>query len=321
VSLLSPGRGLRGASLDELAGHGGAVWRVTAEIATAAGRRSILTERLAGASGRRVEIDGKPAAQTALAGLVRILWLTPALDRLFLEAPAERRRYLDRVAMSLVPGHAETALLYERALRERNRMLRDGVTDSTWYDVVERRMAEAGARLTAGRQAAIARLAAAQKAGPFPVARLALASEAPEAAGDLGDALAAGRRRDMAAGRTLVGPHRDDLAVADAGKDMPARLCSTGEQKALILSLALANARAVEEAWGEPAILLLDEVAAHLDAARRAALFAAIAALGAQTWMTGTERALFAPLEGSATFLAIEERDGQSRLCAPSASA
>jgi DNA replication and repair protein RecF len=308
VSLLSPGRGLRRAGSDELGHDGAEAWRVSAALDAPDGRHEVVTEGAAGGgSGRRVEIDGKAAAQVALGGVVRVLWLTPALDRLWTEAPAERRRFLDRVAMSLMPGHAEAALAFERALRERNRMIRDGVADRSWFAAVERGMGESGVRVVAGRREAVARLEASQESGPFPAARLALETEVPDEAEAYAEALAAGRGRDFAAGRTLLGPHRDDLAATFAAKGVPARLCSTGEQKALLLSLMLANARAVAEDFGAAPILLLDEVAAHLDPGRREDLFAAISALGAQAWMTGTEAALFAPIGNGADWLEVRE--------------
>jgi DNA replication and repair protein RecF len=305
MSLLSPGRGLRRAAGEDLAFRGGEAWRVSALVEGPAGRREIVME--ARDAGRRVEIDGKAATQAALGAALRLLWLTPALDRLWLEAAAERRRYLDRVALSLVADHGEAVLGYERALRERNRLIRDGGRDRAWYGALEAQMADFGARLTANRRAALDRLEAAQEGGPFPAARLGLETTAPDDAEALAAALAEGRPRDMAAGRTLVGPHRDDLIAHYAAKGVPARLCSTGEQKALLLSLALANARAVAEVFGAAPILLLDEVAAHLDADRRGLLFEAILGLGAQAWATGTGREVFAGLEGRAQWLEVRE--------------
>jgi DNA replication and repair protein RecF len=310
ASLLSPGRGLRRSAAEDLAFRGCAAWRVSAEVEGPAGPREIVTESQG--AGRRVEIDGKAATQAALGNALRVLWLTPALDRLWLDAPAERRRYLDRVALSLVPEHGEAALGYERALRERNRLIRDGVRDRAWFAAIEAQMAGHGARLAANRRGAVARLEAAQEGGAFPAARLSIETEAPGDEGGLAAALAEGRARDIAAGRTLTGPHRDDLTAVYAAKDVPARLCSTGEQKALLLSLALANARAVAEDFGATPVLLLDEVAAHLDAGRRAALFAAILALGAQAWMTGTGRDVFQGLGDRAQWLAVRETAGGS---------
>jgi DNA replication and repair protein RecF len=306
VSLLSPGRGLRGASAEEMARAPERIgWKVAAEVA---GRELATWSE---GAGRSVEIDGKPAAQTALGGVVRVLWLTPAMDRLWSEGAAERRRFLDRVTLSLLPEHGEVAIGYDRSLRERNRMIRDDVRDPGWFEAVETQMAGFGARLHGNRTAALARLAAVPAEGDFPRAALALEAEGPRDPGGLAAALKAGRGRDVAAGRTLVGPHRDDLAAVFAAKGVPARLCSTGEQKALLISLVLANAAAVAAEAGPP-VLLLDEVAAHLDAERRAALYAAVMRLGVQAWMTGTGPELFDGL--AAQRLRVSEAGGESRV-------
>ncbi|MFT3974758.1 MAG: DNA replication/repair protein RecF [Amaricoccus sp.] len=292
ISLLSPGRGLRGAAPDDLARRPEAIgWKVTAAVAAPDGPHEIAT--WSEGAGRRVEIDGKAASQTALGGALRVLWLTPAMDRLWTEGAAERRRFLDRTTLSLIPEHGEVALSYDRALRERNRLIRDGVRDPGWFAALEDTMATAGARLAAHRAAALARLAAVAADPAFPRAELAIEGEGPREAAGLREALREGRGRDLAAGRTLVGPHRDDLGAVYAAKGVAARLCSTGEQKALLVSLVLANARAVAEGFGRAPVLLLDEITAHLDEGRRASLFRAVEALGAQAFMTGTGPELF----------------------------
>jgi len=261
-------------------------------------------------AGRRVEIDGKPASQTALGAVLRVLWLTPAMDRLWTEGAAERRRFLDRVTFSLIPEHGEVAIAYDRALRERNRLIRDGVRDPGWFAALEEAMAAAGARLAGHRAAVIARLAAVEAEAAFPRAALSIEGEGPRDAEGLRAALRDGRARDLAAGRTLVGPHRDDLRAVYAAKAMEARLCSTGEQKALLVNLVLANARAVAAGFGRAPVLLLDEITAHLDEDRRASLFSAIAALGAQAFLTGTGPELFAGID--AQRLAVAEAGGTS---------
>jgi DNA replication and repair protein RecF len=239
------------------------------------------------------------------------------MDRLWTEGAEGRRRFLDRIAMSFDPGHAEAVLAYEKAMRERNRLLKDMVRDSHWYQALERQMAEAGEAVRLVREAAIARLAAAQAGAEtaFPAAELSIVSEEPVPAGTeaLAEAFAAGRTADMRAGRTLVGPHRIDLQGVYAAKGVPAGLCSTGEQKALLISLILANSRAIAEDRGSAPIVLLDEVAAHLDADRRAALYDEIAALGAQAWMTGTGPELFAELGDRAIRVEVREEGGVSR--------
>ncbi len=319
ISLLSPGRGLRRAKAGEMARRPEALgWKVAAGLVSLGQVHEV--ETWAEAEGaRQTRIDGKAAAQVALGRIGRILWLVPAMDRLWLEGAEGRRRFLDRIAMSFEPGHAEAVLAYEKAMRERNRLLRDQVRDGHWYEALERQMGAAGARVFAHRRAALARLAAVQAEGAFPVADLALV-EAEGGAEDPGDAealraaLARNRARDMAAGRTLTGPHRADLAASYAAKAMPARDCSTGEQKALLISLILANAEALAADFGAPPILLLDEVAAHLDAARRAALYERICALGAQAFMTGTGAELFAGLGERAQAFEVVESGGLSQV-------
>lgn len=314
VSLLSPGRGLRRAASDEIIRRPEAIgWKVTAQIAGAgAGHEVELTAEPG--QPRSTLIDGKAAAQTALARLLRIVWLVPAQDRLWIEGADGRRRFLDRIALSFAPDHAEAALSYEKAMRERNRLLKDAVADPRWYGALEAQMAEAATVLTANRRDAVARIMAAQQgaATAFPAADLVLETEDLASAAEYATAFADSRPRDMAAGRTLVGPHRADLAASYVDKAMPAAQCSTGEQKALLISLILANARALKAETGAAPLVLLDEVAAHLDAGRRAALFDEICALGAQAWMTGTGPELFTELGARAQHLAVTDQTGES---------
>ncbi|RYH09217.1 DNA replication/repair protein RecF [Tropicimonas sp. IMCC6043] len=320
VSLLSPGRGMRRASAEEMARQPEAVgWKVTAEIDRLGRRHEIATWSEGGAA-RQVTIDGKAATQTALGRIVRVVWLVPAMDRLWIEGAEGRRRFLDRMVLSFEPGHAEVSLAYEKAMRERNRLLKDGARDGAWFDALEAQMAQAGAAIQANRRAALARIEAAQAGAQtvFPAAELALVGPDgpgfPAEEAELLLALRDGRRADMAAGRTLVGPHRADLEAVYAAKGIAARNASTGEQKALLLSLILSNARALAEAGGAPPLLLLDEVAAHLDAGRRAALYEEILALGAQAWLTGTGPELFEDLGARAQRLNVLEAADGSRL-------
>ena len=295
VSLLSPGRGLRSASLADMARRGGAGGFA---VAARLGELEIGTGTLAAAPERRqVRIGGAPAAANSVADWLSVLWLTPAMDRLFGEAAGGRRRFLDRLVLALRPDHAMHAARYEAAMRARNKLLAEAEGwDEAWLAALEARMAEHGAAIAEARAATVAalggRLAAAPE-GPFARAVLKLeGGQAPD--------LAASRARDAAAGRTLAGPHRADLAVTHEGKDQPAALASTGEQKALLIGLILAHADLVAERTGRRPILLLDEVAAHLDPVRRAALFERLAAAGGQVWMTGTEPGLFAGIGGEA---------------------
>ncbi len=319
ISLLSPGRGLRRARGEDLPRRpDGPGWKVRADLVSLEQRHEVETWAEAGRP-RQARIDGKAAPQVALGRIARILWLVPAMDRLWSEGAEGRRRFLDRIAMSFAPAHADAALAYEKAMRERNRLLRDQIGDPHWYEALERQMAHAGAQVQAQRQAALERLQEMPETGGFPVARLSItdadgAPAHPQSADELQAALAASRPRDMAAGRTLVGPHRADLAAVYAAKGMAARDCSTGEQKALLISLILANAQALAQDFGAPPILLLDEVAAHLDASRRAALYDQLCALGAQAFLTGTGAELFAALGPRAQFFEVTETAGTSSI-------
>ena len=309
VSLLAPGRGLRGASLAEMArseGPGGfAVAARLGDIEIGTGTNAAAPER------RQVRINGAPAAANSLSEWLSVLWLTPAMDRLFTESASGRRRFLDRLVLALHLGHAGHAARYEAAMRARNKLLAEETSrraprDESWLTALEARMAEHGGAVAEARRQTVAALAerlAAAPEGPF--ARAALALEQGDIP-DLGQSLAAGRDRDAAAGRTLAGPHRTDLLVTHAGKNQPAGLCSTGEQKALLIGLILAHAALVAERTGRRPILLLDEIAAHLDPSRRAALFARLGEGGGQVWMTGTEPSLFDEA-GAATRLTIAE--------------
>ncbi|MEM7438716.1 MAG: DNA replication/repair protein RecF [Pseudomonadota bacterium] len=318
LSLLSPGRGLRGVKADEITrAPEGIGWKISATLQSLNQLHEIVVT-YEGSGSRTVTIDGKTAPQIALGRIARMVWLVPVMDRLWVEGADGRRRFLDRVALSFEPGHAEASLTYDKAMRERNRMLKDGITDPGWYRAVETQMANAGIIIHANRLGAIAQLTAAQDGAEtaFPTATLSLSHadevDLPAEAQALADAFAHSRPRDIAAGRTLVGPHRADLNAIYAAKGLAARQCSTGEQKALLISLILANARALAFGFGAPPILLLDEVSAHLDADRRAALYDEICALGAQAWMTGTGPELFAELGDRAQRLEVAEEDGVS---------
>jgi DNA replication and repair protein RecF len=307
VSLLSPGRGLRGASLPEMARQGGpgglAIAARLGDIDIGTGTTSAAPER------RQVRINGAPASATSLAEWLSVLWLTPAMDRLFLEGASGRRRFLDRLALALAPSHAVHASRYEAAMRARNKLLAEEAPDRAWLAALEARMAEHGAALAEARNRTVSllsgRLAAAPE-GPFARAGISLDGWTGEDPAALLAEFARGRSRDAAAGRTLAGPHRTDFLVTHLGKNQPAASCSTGEQKALLLGLVLAHADLVAERSGRRPILLLDEVAAHLDPSRRAALFERLGTSGGQVWMTGTERSLF-DAAGEASWLDVKD--------------
>jgi len=316
VSLLSPGRGLRRAAAEDIIRRPEAIgWKVSASVEGPGAAHDIALTAEVGQA-RTCQIDGKPAPQLALARIVRIVWLVPSQDRLWTEGAEGRRRFLDRIALSFLPDHGEAVLTYEKAMRERNRLLRDAVRDPAWYRALEAQMAEAGARIVGNRAEALQRIGAAQDgaATAFPAADLAIDSDPVDT---LAEALAEGRARDLAAGRTLTGPHRADLNAIYRDKGVPAKDCSTGEQKALLISLILANARALKADTGTAPLVLLDEVAAHLDADRRAALFDEICALEAQAWMTGTGPELFAELGNRAQHVAVSDEGGESVVAAP----
>lgn len=320
VSLFTPGRGLRNAVGAELGrrlpGEGqGRAWAVAAVIEDQGEPTRIGTGvESAGAARRSVRLEGEPVPPGRLADHQRQVWLTPAQDRLFLEGAGDRRRFFDRLVFAAEPGHAAHASAYEKSQRERMRLLTDGPADAAWLSALEARMAQAGSLMAAARARTLVALQAeidSRGDRPFPQARLSLTGDWERMAGDgveleeiearLVRALAAARERDAAAGRALTGPHRGDLAVIHAEKDRPAAECSTGEQKALILNLVLGQAARLSRAESAPnPILLLDEVAAHLDRRRRAALFDEIEALRLQAFLTGTDEHLFEDLKGRA---------------------
>ena len=294
LSLLAPGRGLRRAALPDLAAqHGPGTFAISAVLGDGV---QIGTGTLADRPSRRtVQINGAEVPAVRLGEWLSLGWLTPVMDRLFMEGAGARRRFLDRLVLALEPGHARHTARLEGALRERNRLLADPAEpDPLWLDGLEAQLAEAGALVAQARARLIERLSAALRtlpAAPFARPELAYLPGGPLAQDALAAALRESRRRDRSAGRTLLGPHRDELAVTMAGKDQPAADCSTGEQKAMLISITLAHAGLLE---GErPAVLLLDEVAAHLDPLRRAALFERLREGTAQVWLTGTELAPF----------------------------
>lgn len=324
ISLLTPGRGLRGARLAELArrepdGSPAPAWAVAGRFTTPEGPIELGTGvEEAGATRRTFLLDGAaPRSQAEIAARVAAVWLTPQMDRLFQDGASARRRFLDRLVWAIEPAHAREVAAYETALAERNRLLA-GRADPAWLDGIEDAMARHGIAVAAARRGLVARLnraLAGGVAGAFPAARAELVCDWA-AALEIGPALTAeealrarlrdGRAADAAAGSTRIGPHRADLALIDASKNLPAALCSTGEQKALLVSVVLGHAALIAEARGFAPILLLDEVAAHLDAPRREALFAALAALPAQAFLTGTEASVFAPLACHAEAFRVE---------------
>ncbi|WP_430397959.1 DNA replication/repair protein RecF [Ferrovibrio sp.] len=329
LSFLSPGRGLRRAKLGEVTRQaGGSRWAMHAELASCVGPVSIGTG-LAEAAGdddserRHVRINGEAAASAnALAEYLDIVWLTPQMDRLFVDGLSTRRRFMDRLVYGLDGGHARRVGAYEKAMRERNKLLKSGGADPSWLGALEGQMAEHGVAVAAARRDGLAlveagmALSAASGDGAFPRGRLAAKgivedwlAEMPALAAEekLRRLLQERRFIDRDAGAATEGPHRSDFAVWHCAKDQAAAHCSTGEQKALLIAITLANARLIRERKGFAPLLLLDEVSAHLDATRRSALYEEILALGGQAWLTGTDLDLFKGLRERAEFFAVAD--------------
>jgi DNA replication and repair protein RecF len=326
ASFLSPGRGLRRARLEEVARQpGDGSWAVAATIANAAGSVEIgtgIAMTADGPEGRRsVRVNRAPArSPDALLDHLRVVWLTPSMDGLFTGPASDRRRFLDRAVLAIDRGHGTRVNAFERAMRGRNRLLAEATPDSRWLDAIEREMAELGVAIAAARREwaglAVALIAEGDVAAPFPAAEIALegtlehrldgepASAVEEA---YAAALAEERARDAAAARTLSGPHLSDLRVRHAPKQAAAEICSTGEQKALLIGLVLAQARLSARLSGETPLVLLDEIAAHLDAERRTALFAVLDDLGCQAFLTGTDASVFAPFGERAQRLSVAD--------------
>lgn len=330
LTMLSPGRGLRSASVIDLARvggdeHRGQPWAVSARISND-GEETVVgagAERTPEGGVKRVtRRDGLPATSSELAEVMRMTWLTPAMDRLWSGSAGDRRRFFDRLTLARAPEHGTAAAAYERAMRERQRLLSERAFDDSWLRGLEREMSAHGAAIAAARVETLARLQQAideRPDGAFPKAVLALeglleqrferGAASADVEEDFADLLRDVRGRDAGAGRALDGPHRSDLLARHAAKDMPADQCSTGEQKALLLGLALAQARALADDPGAgAALILIDEAAAHLDSLRRAALFDELLANPGQAWLTGTDESLFEAFGARAQ--RFEVRDG-----------
>ncbi len=323
VSFLSPGRGLRRAAYADVARVGADNgFTVFAAVEGMAGPVEIGTStggEVGSGGGRKLRLNGANARSADdLLEHLRLTWLTPAMDGLFTGSASDRRRFLDRQVLAIDPQHGRRVLDYERAMRSRNRLLSEGRMDPAWLDGIELQMAELGTAIALARRELVAMLsdliAEGRQEGPFPRATIAL-EDFTERLGDISAAsleeafvgkLAEARYRDAAAGRTLTGPHRSDLLIRHREKDMPAAHCSTGEQKALLVGLVLAHAGLTGRISGFPPVMLLDEIAAHLDAGRRAALFDLIDDLGGQAFMTGTDAAMFAALGDRAVHFTVD---------------
>lgn len=330
VSLLAPGRGLRRAKTADLerrmsAGTADQTlvgWGVAATVSTTVGPIEIGTGNETGTERRVVRINGAPSTQASLSEYVSAVWLTPQMSQLFLEGASVRRRFLDRLVYGFDPAHAGRVTAYDKALRDRTKVLKDGAdtgsVDAGWLDALEAQIADRGVAIAAARRDLAVRLArvAAAGFGPFPGATVAVAGDLETWLNDgsavtvedrFREVLAHNRPLDAVTGGAAVGVHRSDLLVKHVEKNMPADQCSTGEQKALLMALVLSHARLLTAERGVTPLLLLDEVAAHLDEDRREALFSAVLEMGAQAWMTGTDARVFAPMQGMAQIFNVAD--------------
>lgn len=328
VSFLSPGKGLRSADLPEVQNRlGGEMpWGVSAIVETEFGPIRIGTGRTLGKERRAVHIQGEAVkSQSVLSEYLSCLWLTPQMDRLFMEAAAARRRFLDRMIFAFDVGHSGRMTRYENALSQRSRLLKEGKADSAWLDALEQQMVESGMAVAAARVEFVSRLGhVCQTRGgaDFPIAELALSGFIENKLGEISAlkleemflrSLAESRAGDALSGGASLGPHRSDFLVTYHEKQMPAGQCSTGEQKALLIGLVLAHSDLIRAERGRAPLLLLDEVAAHLDEARRAALFNVLARNGGQVWVTGTDASLFSAISQESSFFMVEDGKIQSR--------
>ncbi|HOO81494.1 MAG TPA: DNA replication/repair protein RecF [Alphaproteobacteria bacterium] len=325
VSLLSPGRGLRGAKMAEIQSQdtpkgAGTPWAVAAQVQTEYGLVQVGTGLEPSGDKRLIRVNGENVrGQAALAEYVACVWLTPQMDRLFIDSASHRRRFLDRLVFGFDPGHSGRVSRYENAMRQRSKLLQEGGADASWLDSLEAQMAETGTAIAAARLDFAQRLQSACLAAEnahFPTAHLAVhgtlegvlaSATALEVEEMFTYALKDSRVRDALTGGAATGPHKSDLLVHYIAKDMAADQCSTGEQKALLIGITLAHARLIAGERGFAPVLLLDEVAAHLDEERRAGLYALLEELSGQVWLTGTDGALFSAIEGSAQFFEVQD--------------
>ncbi|MBS0536510.1 MAG: DNA replication/repair protein RecF [Proteobacteria bacterium] len=327
ISLLTSGRGLRRATLDELSfSEGDGAWAVSAEIEGMLGLATLGTGIEPPAAddttnSRKCRIDREPVSSAAaFADHLRVIWLTPSMDPLFTGPAADRRRYLDRLVLAVDAQHSSRVSALERSLRSRNRLLEDARSDAHWLDAIEHETAEVAVAVSAARYETVNRLSAAldaarDEAPAFAMPRIALEgwmenqwplSSAREIEDRYRELLRDSRGQDAAAGRTLEGPHRADLKVVHAGKGIAASDASTGEQKAMLIRLSLAHAHLIKDMTGYAPVMLLDEVVAHLDPVRRAALYDALTSIGAQVWMTGADPAAFADIADRAQWFDVK---------------
>ena len=320
VSMLSPGRGIRRSKLTDMMRSPESLgWKISAVFSQGKDTHKIET-KTGPNSTRLVFIDDKPVSQITLGKLIKIIWLTPLMDRLWVEGAEMRRKFLDRITHSFIPEHAETILKYEKSMKERNTLLKDFIRDSDWYSAIESQMAIFGKKITENRLFVIHKLMRSMERSnsSFPIADLSLTNNQKDFMSITVDEfrvlLEKSRLEDFYSHRTSVGPHKSDLVVKYKTKNIEAKNCSTGEQKALLVSLILANARALNYEYNISPIILLDEVSAHLDERRRKNLYTEIKALDAQVWMTGTDLDLFDGIKGCAQKFEVIDNNGTSQV-------
>ena len=307
ISMFAPGQGFRRANFSELTRQPEQLgWKLTAEFQIL-GRCYEIVTFWDEASGRKITIDGKLVTQSSLARLVRILWITPLMDRIWLNGSAERRRFLDRIVSNLIPEHTENSIKYNKALKQRNRLIKDKISDFDWYNALEKQMALSGMEIDKARRKIIVQIMHMQKksVSSFPAADLDIIGPQYSSVQEFQLALNENRKQDVYAGRTLIGPHLSDLGSVYSSKGVKAKNCSTGEQKALLISIIIATAKIQLEMFNTPPILLFDEVSAHLDAKRRSVLYDELHDLNLQVFLTGTDKNIFKELGTRAKYYEV----------------
>ena len=316
ISLLSPGRGFRRATFEQISRRPDLVgWKVSAEIEILGNTHEISTW-WDNSSSRKITIDGKFTNQIELGRLVRVLWITPLMDRIWLDGSIDRRRFLDRVVSTLISDHIENNIKYYNALKQRNRLIKDRIFDANWYTALEHQMAVSGFEIDASRREVLSRIMNMQESShsAFPMAKLNLIGSVFNNSEEFEKALKNGRQKDIFAGRTLIGPHLSDLSAIYSSKGIEAKSCSTGEQKALLISIIIASAKLQLEEFSSPPILLFDEISAHLDGNRRSLLYDELRNLGAQVFLTGTDIEIFNELKNQVDFVRVE-LDSEISVC------
>ena len=320
ISLLSPGRGIRNTkSYDISRKPEGLGWKIKAKLQNNKQILEVETFLDSGTS-RVVRIDEKIQTQISLSKSYKILWLSPLMDRLWIEGAEGRRKFLDRMTLNFIPDHGSIFIRFQKCLRQRNRLLKDNINDEKWYDVLEEKLSIDGANLNKNRAIAVKKIdKALENLNPvFPKAKLSLIDtqylDSSTSIEELRQAFKDNRSKDLSAGRTLIGPHRVDMSALYIEKNNSVTDCSTGEQKAILISIILANAWSLSELIGDPPILLLDEVTAHLDSNRRAELYNEILNLKAQVFMTGTDKKLFDSMSDSLDQFEVSDNDGVSQI-------